>query len=60
MAIRDVGAAARGVRYDARGSVGCAAVGVSCAERGGVRRIARGVRAGADTGAPSRRVILPV
>ncbi|KAA6211746.1 hypothetical protein CP979_35835 [Streptomyces filamentosus] len=28
--------------------------------RGGVRRIVRGVRAGADTGAPSRRVILPV
>ncbi len=30
------------------------------AARGGVRRIVRGVRAGVDPGAPSRRVILPV
>lgn len=41
-----------GLRGGAEGAWYCA--------RGGVRRIARGVRAGADTGAPSRRVILPV
>lgn len=49
-----------GPRGGAGGVVRDGVRGAWCPARGGVRRIARGVRAGDATGAPSRRVILPV
>lgn len=51
------GAGPEGARSFARGG---GPEGARCSARGGVRRIVRGVRAGTDTGAPSRRVIRPV